>query len=389
MQKKQTPHIVLPIGTFNTKIDVFVDLIDKNVVTSDTDKYQEFVKRYKNKEYHDTVSVLISEWANRGDLLDFIRKYHDQFSLTHWKVIFFQVLSVLAVIQSKYPSFRHNDLKANNLLVHKIKKQNEKFTYKVVRCVYSVPNIGYHVKLWDFDFSCIPGIVDNRKVESRWAKTQVNVTPTQNRYYDIHYFFNTLIKKGFCNEVMTSEKVPNEVKEFINRVVPKKYQKTGTEYVADKGRILVNDEYTTADELLKTDPFFADFRMFDSSKGTIKNTTVSSTKNAKETIIKKSMSKDKIKKKTSGMPDLTKFLKNDSISDDDDDHIKKILKGGSNSGNHKKHASKTPLKKKVIKSIKPEKNSKKKLKKNHSRTISEEMREIDPELLFNKSSSSS
>jgi hypothetical protein len=124
--------------------------------------------------------------------------------------------------------------------------------------------------------------------------------------------------------------------------------------------------------------------MFEPSK----NTTVSSTKNAKESTIKKSMSKDKIKKKTVGMPDLTKFLKNDSMSDEDD-HIKKILRGGNNSGKHKKHASKSPPRKKTIKSTKPEKIQKKKLKKSHSRTISEEMREIDPELLFNKSSSSS
>ena len=30
------------------------------------------------------------------------------------------------------------------------------------------------------------------KVESKWTK-KINVTPEQNRYYDIHYFFNTII----------------------------------------------------------------------------------------------------------------------------------------------------------------------------------------------------
>ena len=38
----------------------------------------------------------------------------------YWRVIFFQIISVLAVIHKKYPNFRHNDLKANNILLQKI-----------------------------------------------------------------------------------------------------------------------------------------------------------------------------------------------------------------------------------------------------------------------------
>ena len=252
--KKQTPHIVLPIGTFDTNIQIFIDLVSSNVV-ADNERYNEFVKKYKDGLYYDDVSILISEWANRGDLLDFIRKYYRQFTALHWKVIFFQILSVLAVIQSKYPSFRHNDLKANNILVHKIAKDKERFTYTVVKSTYKVPNIGYHIKLWDFDFACIPGVVDNRKVEAEWTK-HIGVIPEQNRYYDVHYFFNTLIRKGFCPEVMTSDAVPQETKNFINRIIPKKYQKANTQYIHKRGRLLINDEYLTPDEILKNDKFF-------------------------------------------------------------------------------------------------------------------------------------
>ena len=59
----------------------------------------EFVEKFKKGEYHDHVSILISEWANRGDLLDFIRKNYKEFTLTHWKVFFFQVISVLAIVR--------------------------------------------------------------------------------------------------------------------------------------------------------------------------------------------------------------------------------------------------------------------------------------------------
>ena len=96
-------------------------------------------------EYYSNVSILISEWANAGDFLDYLRKNYKNFKVKQWRCIFFQFLSVLAIIQSKYPNFRHNDLKANNILVHKISKTNNSFTYKVVGKTYIVPNIGYIV----------------------------------------------------------------------------------------------------------------------------------------------------------------------------------------------------------------------------------------------------
>ncbi len=255
--KKQTPHIVLPIGTFNTSIKPFVNLVQDNIIDEGSRKYSEFVKKYRNNEYYDNVSILISEWANRGDLLDFIRKHYKEFSLIHWKVFFFQIISVLAVIQSKYPGFRHNDFKANNILVQKITQRGTLFSYTVNRERYIVPSIGYQIKIWDFDFACIPGIVDNSKVEANWTD-RINVNPERNRYYDIHYFFNTLIKKGFFPQFMDDDCIPKEAKDFVNRVVPPKYQKG--KYVAERGRILINTEYMIPNDILKKDPFFEEFR---------------------------------------------------------------------------------------------------------------------------------
>ncbi len=255
--KKQTPHIVLPIGSFNTNIKPFVNLITDNIVDKDNKKYREFVEKYKNGEYFDHVSILISEWANRGDFLDFVRKNYKEFTLMHWKVFFFQIISVLAVIQSKFPSFRHNDLKANNILVHKVEQRKKLFAYTVNRSKYLVPSIGYQIKLWDFDFACIPGIVDNIKVDSKYFN-KINIVPTQNKYYDLHYFFNTFIKNGFFPQFLEDSIVPVEAKEFVNRVVPEVFQKS--EYVSDRGRILTTKEYTTPDKVLKNDPFFEEFR---------------------------------------------------------------------------------------------------------------------------------
>ena len=258
--KNQTPHIVLPICTFNTSIKTFVSLPKNNIVNNK--KFDNFVKKYKKNEYYPNVSVLISEWANSGDLLDYFRKNYINLSLLEWRVIFFQLISVLAVIHEKYPAFRHNDLKANNILVHKVtkKKKNNKFLYKINGIKYIIPNIGIKIKLWDFDFACIPGIVNNSKVNAKWT-TKINIKPERNQYYDIHYFFNTLTRKGFIPDLLTNKYISYKVKKFISRIVPEKYKKIPN--VAERGRLLINDEYLTANQIISSDPFFQCFRITD------------------------------------------------------------------------------------------------------------------------------
>ena len=255
---KQTPHLVIPFGTFNTSIEHFVNLVKFDKIDEKNERYKDFIDRYHQGDFSSQVSILISEWANKGDFLDFLRNNYKVFTPTHWKVFMFQIISTIAIIQSKYPAFRHNDMKANNILVHKIDITKDYHRYIVVRYKYKVPNIGYQVKLWDFDFACIPGIVDNIKVEAKWTK-KINVTPEQNRYYDVHYFFNTLIRKGFFPQILTDSCIPYELKEFIGRVLPTKYR-TDSQYIHEKGRILTNDEYLTPEQIIRTDPYFNEFR---------------------------------------------------------------------------------------------------------------------------------
>jgi hypothetical protein len=150
-------------------------------------------------------------------------------------------------------------MKANNILIHKIEcHRNNKFKYKINGQKYVIPNIGFQIKLWDFDFACIPSLVPNTKVEAKWTD-KINIKPVKNQYYDIHYFFNTLTKKGFLPDLLTSDEISKELQEFIMRVVPEKYS-TG-DNITEKGRLLLDVEYVTADHLLKNDPFFEAFRV--------------------------------------------------------------------------------------------------------------------------------
>ncbi len=257
---KQTPHIVLPIATFKSSIKPFLTLIDKDVIGAKNKKYIKFLKKYMKGEFYNDVSILISEWANMGDLLEFIRNNYREFSLITWKTIFFQIISTLAVIHNKFPSFRHNDLKANNILVHKRETCKSRFIYTVNRHRYAIQNIGYQIKLWDFDFACIPGKINNAKVSAEWTD-RINVNPERNQYYDIHFFFNTFIKDAFFPQFMDPKIkcIPQEARDFVNRIVPPILQKG--KYVTARGRLLLgNYEFTTPNQILIKDPFFEDLK---------------------------------------------------------------------------------------------------------------------------------
>jgi len=141
--KCQTPHIILPISTFNTSIKPFLKLQEEEIVPADNTKYADFIKNYQDGHYYENVSVIISEWANRGDMGMFLKKNYKKLQLIHWQCLFFQIISTLAVIQSKYPSFRHNDLKANNILISKIDTSNKKLLYKVNKKEYILTAIVY------------------------------------------------------------------------------------------------------------------------------------------------------------------------------------------------------------------------------------------------------
>lgn len=245
-----TPHIVLPSNTFYSDINFFVRYYNDNrkvISLESKNKYKDFMKRYKDDYYDDKVSILISEWANNGDLLAFLRTHIDNKLLTllHWKVFFFQILFTLAIIQSKYPNFRHNDLKANNILVQKTESVKKSFSYKLNGCEFKIPNIKYQLRLWDFDFACIPGIVDNSKVGLEWTK-KINVKNEANRYYDVHYFFNMLLKF----RLISHNNVPQEIKEFFNRIVPKKYQSdTATSKIREDINTKLKEKFKNNQEL--------------------------------------------------------------------------------------------------------------------------------------------
>ena len=179
-------------------------------------------------------------------------------TLRQWKVIFFQILYTLARIHEKYPNFKHNDMKANNVLVQLTNLPSDDFfNYNLDNYKFLIPNVNISVKVWDFDFACIDGIVNNNKVNSDWTN-KMNITSKRNRYYDMHYFFNTLINKRFFPQFYEGG-VPPEIVEFVHRIIPNEYR-NGSKYVNKKGRLQIDVEFTTPYKIIMTDVLFDKYK---------------------------------------------------------------------------------------------------------------------------------
>lgn len=251
---KTTPHIILPISVFTTSVQNFTQY--KGLIENKS--FNKFIKMYEDNKLYDEACILISEWARCGDLLEFIRSNFKSMKLIFWQVMFFQLIFTLATIQKKYPSFRHNDLKANNILMQKHPyKKHSVVKYCLNGITYLVPNLGFSIQICDFDFSCIPNVVNNDKVSNKGFQ-KVNIIPDKNRYCDIHFFFITLIH--FVTDFMDRVEIPGEVKEFIYKIIPPKYRIGSPKVDKKTYRILSKSEYLIPIYIIEKFIFFEKFR---------------------------------------------------------------------------------------------------------------------------------
>ena len=260
VQENITPHLIIPLFTFKAPIEqfIFTNKNSSDICENFPKKYNSFLERYEEGYFHDNVSIIICEWSNGGDLSKFLKQYGSKLKLKTWIGIFFQIIATLAAIQEKYPDFRHNDLKANNILVTILSKRDKNYytEYFIGDKKYIVPCIGITLKIWDFDFACIDNIIINDKVNAKWT-SKLNINSKRHRYYDFHYFFNTLISKSFYPELMKIGGSPPEIQAFINRVLPEKYRK---KCVSDSGRFLRKKEYLIPQQIIEHDPLFQSYR---------------------------------------------------------------------------------------------------------------------------------
>lgn len=232
-----TPHINMPIMTW-----VCIPAVHLH------EKHQEELlpKRY-----------IVSEMAEYGDLGQFISLHCKKWQESEviWKVIFFQLLYTLAVIHIYFPNFLHNDLSPSNILVRPTNtsltftesaENTTYFEYHLKDNTYYIPDLGFQLLLWDFDFSTIAGKIDNDKVLYMISEN-VNLTMHKNRYYDIAMFFNRI-------KLYYEHYFPDEITDWLHDKV------INNNFVTLGERVVEAIEYTTPLKLIE-DGFFDNFKL--------------------------------------------------------------------------------------------------------------------------------
>lgn len=241
------PFIVFPYISYNTDIYPFVDPAMKNIV-NDNNKYIEFINRYNDGRFYDEVKLLFLEYSI--DLKKYLLENKNNLILNDWKVMLFQILITLTVIQEKYPSFKHNNLSLNSIWVSEYDKE-QKVNIMFNKKKYKF-NTNKNFLISNFSLSTIENLINNTRLNNNFIN-QMGINKTRNRYYDIHYFFINIF--SFCHNNKID--LPDEIKDFFDRNIPQKYQLVTDKYI----RTIVDEEIITPKEIIENDSLFYEFRI--------------------------------------------------------------------------------------------------------------------------------
>ena len=164
-------------------------------------------------------NMLISEFVEGGSLDNWVFDTYEQdkeISDNEWKVIVFQMLYTMTIMQYHY-RMMHNDFHYGNILIDNTITPGGYFVYQLKDKKYYVPNVGIICKAWDFEFAMIYSnkmkegypnkfitgtfeydrkehktIVKEEDLESKDTE-DINVPFNYNEVYDPHYFLTSLL----------------------------------------------------------------------------------------------------------------------------------------------------------------------------------------------------
>ncbi len=113
----------------------------------------------------------------------------------------FQVCYTLGALFEKWPNFRHNDLKDDNIFVHRSETMGH-ISYTIYGQEYHVPAVGATVVLGDFDFVSIAGYMfDNYKtLEQEWDTPSYSIHSKCDQSSDL-YSLMTWLRHHFHHKM--------------------------------------------------------------------------------------------------------------------------------------------------------------------------------------------
>lgn len=170
----------------------------------------------------------------------------------HFRVIFFQICYTFAAIQKRFPTFKHNDTKDNNVCMHTTERGGY-YKYIFEDATFYVPRIGAVPILGDYDFACIPGYMfDNYKtLEQEWNTPTYNINTKPDGSQSDLWSLITHIRNEYPRSFTRS------IKQELDRLFEDTQRKQKRE---NAFRIMPHQQSTTAKEVLLESSLFSEFK---------------------------------------------------------------------------------------------------------------------------------
>lgn len=203
---KKTKHILLPIMNFDAKLSDIQTIIPDEVVQL----IKEEINSGKITEY---CCLQLREHFFRTENLE---EYLKSNSCCSYKILLFQIIHTLSIIQNDFPDFRHNNLTTDNIMIYR-KKDSDSYTeyIGINDEKYYLPNKGFDIKIGNFDLSILPKFYGLANTSNK----KIKFADKPNAYYDLFIFLNDLLESS---TLMSSDnnKCDSETKKFLDKIIP-------------------------------------------------------------------------------------------------------------------------------------------------------------------------
>jgi len=198
--------------------------------------------------------IMYSEYANSGALEEFINKHKNTLRPIHYRFMITQVLYNLYRIHKKYPSFRHGDLHAKNILVNTDTPTLQINTYKIGNMTLKVEDVGLNLMLTDYGLSSTR-VIKNPSIEG--LDKEWGISQKSHPMYDVHLFLNAIFL--VCSRIGSESAM--ETIRFIDRILPDDYKGSNTSKIMNfRMRINANHSNFPTFEKIFSDAYFLPYR---------------------------------------------------------------------------------------------------------------------------------
>ena len=217
--KRKLPNIVLPYGSVIMDTEDVLSAIWTRLVKAESKRTW--------KEWRKEINVLpksrvlFMEYCSGGDLASCLSYLHKEAAgglipTEYWISILGQICLTLARLQKDYPGVRDNDAHVHNWLIEFV-PESTTYVYKMGKTTYVLPTQGIELRLFDFEYATVPGLIDNDVFNSKRMR-QHSIDSTPNTYVDLHTVLNNILN------IMPGSSFPKAVRKFLDDAVPEQYR---------------------------------------------------------------------------------------------------------------------------------------------------------------------